>query len=104
MGKSLKSYFVVQIEMIVALKNTIGICHGWLYLMETTGRNIYPKCFESQVTSYTYVGVLSVDCSNVNTIIYCLLGIPTLIILDKDGEVINTSGRVAISHDPDGKV
>ena len=31
-------------------------------------------------------------------------GIPTLVILDKEGKLVNSSGRVAIKIDPDGKV
>ena len=35
--------------------------------------------------------------------IFCV-GIPALVILDKDGKTINASGRAAISADPEGKV
>lgn len=35
---------------------------------------------------------------------YLYLGIPTLVILDKEGKIVNGSGRAAVSSDPDGLV
>ena len=35
---------------------------------------------------------------------HIIVGIPTLVFLKRDGELITTQGRGAIAQDPDGKV
>ena len=49
------------------------------------------------------------DAEQPSTVVLCGMclfyaGIPTLVILDKEGKVVTSSGRAAVSSDPDGLV